>query len=201
MSPEADIIEIQDMPELHKFVFDMYMLECERIQQEMLERTNALMPPPTQNQMDNDFDFEMDDNPFGEDANEEELINFDFETNDDDFEPERAQPEHIGEYGGEDSDQDDNELQRHVNADQFAAMQRAGLDVDGLPMADGGVVGGGGLLEEDEEEEAQPVDTFKAPENIEYSVDAKGKIKFDEIQDEAEIEEEDDSDLKPPGEE
>ena len=113
-APENDIIEIQDMPELHKFVFDMYMLECERIQKEMLDRSQSLMPPP--NQQIDDSIFEIDA-PFGDEdggPTEEELINFEIEPEDDndqfDIMPDGHQPEY--EQDDEDSDLDDEELKR-----------------------------------------------------------------------------------------
>merc|ERR1712076_144011 len=98
----------------------------------MLERTNALMPPPT-NADDEIPDFEIDgDNPFGDDdgmggnndeLGEEELINFEFEPDTEDYVPERVVPEHIGEYEQDevDSDMEDGDLQRH----QLEAIARS----------------------------------------------------------------------------
>merc|ERR1712080_757252 len=87
------------MPELHKFVFDMYMLECERIQQEMIEKTNALQPPPTTTQPTIIEEVE--------EVTEEQLINFEVKPDDTAFEPEVGQVEHIAEYENDDDKADD----------------------------------------------------------------------------------------------
>lgn len=150
-TPEGEIIEIKDMPELHKFVFDMYMLECERIQQEMIERTNQLMPPPGAMGMEDNFEI---DDPFAEDLNEEELINFELNPEDDEdgagdyFKPEH-EPGHFGEYEKEnDSDLDDEDLKRGMGGGDFAEPVVTKDNEEGQMFAFKG----------DEEEEVAPED-------------------------------------------
>merc|ERR1719326_803691 len=92
----------------------------------MIERTNQLMPPPGAGGMGIDDNFEIDD-PFAEDLNEEELINFELNPEDDDedgnadfFKPEH-EPGHFDEYEKEnDSDLDDEDLKRGMGGGDFS---------------------------------------------------------------------------------
>ena len=97
VTPEQDIIEIQDMPELHKFVYDMYMIECERIQQEMMQKTEMLAPPEDAGGNIEEI-FDVD-----EDEDEEQLINYELQPDENAFELEsKQQAERGGESDGDD---------------------------------------------------------------------------------------------------
>jgi len=125
VEPEQDIIEIQDMPELHKFVYDMYMIECERIQQEMMQKTDQLIQPPQE-----DGDYGGDDNDDGEDDEdvEEQLINYEIQPDEEAFDIEVKQQ---GERGDVDSDDDNVPQSGKIEEEEDSDMDEEDLKPPG----------------------------------------------------------------------
>ena len=125
VEPEQDIIEIQDMPELHKFVYDMYMIECERIQQEMMQKTDQLIQPPQE-----DGDFGGDENDDGDDDEdvEEQLINYEIQPDEEAFDIEVKQQ---GDRGDVDSDDDNVPQSGKIEEEEDSDMDEEDLKPPG----------------------------------------------------------------------
>merc|ERR1711981_1327678 len=81
----------------------MYMIECERIQQEMMQKTDQLVAPPEDN-VDLDGVGLGGDDEDGDDGDEEQLINYEIDVDEEAFGIESKQH---AEKGGDESDDDD----------------------------------------------------------------------------------------------